>query len=1256
MPSQAEFSPKIKIPEAELSAKKESDKENLVAEFLPEINKTKKEMEAILQENVQKVAEVLFVLDNNEVFVESSDEEPKLWLLLIQEINRDLANLRDLKIDELKPAIRTIQNKLAVAKNVLAEDKRKRLPERKKISDMEEERKRLALEFSQVGKRGFLRSLFAPNARSKIWAEMKQVNEQMEELSPREENFRAIELKQQNDLDTIFTELQKVGEVAIRKLFYLAKNEQHKISLLLSSPQVKGQMNEFLIREKLMPEFKKAKELGRTPIEESEAQEFFELLKIKLAEGSQEAWNYPRGKKAEVEDRKRAMEYLNEKSKYYLTDLVRPLDNAGQDIPDNNYDQIFDLLLAGDTTEKAVGLSQQLISSTHPKWQEVIRKSLADNLQNSKKDLPFNINDIPVDHFIKLNGFARWPAIKEFCLQLGIKNAHEFQEIEMTMIKKLYDEKLANETSDDFEASLAINIICQMNNPEALPLLTNFLLEKNRANTTSTVILAISRMLKDNSSPELAGVLARMEPTIGTYFGLLSDQGSYLNLFKSTNDPHTLLYYFREREILVSQEEFTKVFEKAGMDKASLKEFYLLNGDREQLFAQLKEAINLSGFNESEIIKKYFTTLTSHVSPDSPEQLKIIEPIAKSLGISREDVLIKCFDKFNNPPRNNTLRKVASPEDKNYHAFPLALAEQAFALSPEMLAVMEKIYGTKTLQTSGFEREAYLDGLAFLQKKENGSKVLKELLGAYRGTKDDPKRIRRILQLLSTLDSYGVYEYVGKPTEEIEKQKKAIEELQESLKKTEEQLKETADEKKKTECKVKKKEIKNRIEGFEVELNNLTGLKGIENRLIEKVVEAFGKLLNLPTEYLEKLKNQLEELTVKGIIEILSSLAGNYEKINEPDVKKLLTEITIKLLDDNFLTWKYNHEKSVEQLAVIAEDKKIFWRTNLPEVSVRIEKDSDQHQAEFLSVREIVKTIKAHARQSQFIMDFDPQTLAFFSSELNDLKQIDLANLDKDSRENLQKKIIAMQSRMLLLQGILEIEGVPQKIFSNELIKPIAEKMKNAVNKTSENEIAMDIMQIEKVFSVGKIKEVVATESDDILTLLRVGVEPQETCQSWRSGGFNQCLLAYVADSNKKMVNVADENGRTIARSMVKLTKRKEPTAIDGEAEQPTLLVEQPYSLIANKEIYVALFRVLFAKADGLNSSITMDEEFQEEIMEELIKEADKFGYILRRSNFEVFIPASKNVYEYSDALGGKISKFNQYKPALNFVSFEKKK
>ena len=201
----------------------------------------------------------------------------------------------------------------------------------------------------------------------------------------------------------------------------------------------------------------------------------------------------------------------------------------------------------------------------------------------------------------------------------------------------------------------------------------------------------------------------------------------------------------------------------------------------------------------------------------------------------------------------------------------------------------------------------------------------------------------------------------------------------------------------------------------------------------------------------------------------------------------------------------------------------------------------------------------------------------------------------------------------------------------------------------------LDLEQIAKIFTVGEIKSVTAYESDDPMTLLKVGVEPQETCQSWRSGGFNECLLAYVADSNKKVLNVADENGRIVARSIVKLTKQREENDMESKTQRRTLLVEKPYSLLQDAEVYRAFVRALLMKAQGLDAAITFGKGFDEETLEVFEEEARAVGYGMDERKLDIFIPQSMNAYEYSDTLGGKISSFNRYRP-LEANTFEKLK
>jgi hypothetical protein len=221
-------------------------------------------------------------------------------------------------------------------------------------------------------------------------------------------------------------------------------------------------------------------------------------------------------------------------------------------------------------------------------------------------------------------------------------------------------------------------------------------------------------------------------------------------------------------------------------------------------------------------------------------------------------------------------------------------------------------------------------------------------------------------------------------------------------------------------------------------------------------------------------------------------------------------------------------------------------------------------------------------------------------------------------------------------------------------------------------EAARDIEQIEKIFTVGDINRVTAYESDDPLTLLKVGVEPKETCQSWRNGAYNECLLAYVADSNKKVLNVVDE-GRVVARSIIKLTNQRDVNDLESTTQRKTLFVETLYLLLPDSEVYRDFFyvlrsqvyrafiRVLLTKAQGLDASITLGKGFDKAALTVFEEEARAFGYVMNQRLLDVFIPPSLNKYEYSDTFrgdngaDGKIGKFNRYQQ-LEAVTFEKSK
>ena len=136
-------------------------------------------------------------------------------------------------------------------------------------------------------------------------------------------------------------------------------------------------------------------------------------------------------------------------------------------------------------------------------------------------------------------------------------------------------------------------------------------------------------------------------------------------------------------------------------------------------------------------------------------------------------------------------------------------------------------------------------------------------------------------------------------------------------------------------------------------------------------------------------------------------------------------------------------------------------------------------------------------------------------------------------------------------------------------------------------------------------------------------------------------------------MNVADWEGRIVARSIIKLTNQRGENDFESKTQRKTLLVEKPYSLLPNSEVYRAFVRVLLTKAQGLDASVTFGKGFDESTLKLFEEEARSFGYAMNEGKLDVFIPHSLNKYEYSDTLGGKISWFDRYQ-SLDAVTFEK--
>jgi hypothetical protein len=444
----------------------------------------------------------------------------------------------------------------------------------------------------------------------------------------------------------------------------------------------------------------------------------------------------------------------------------------------------------------------------------------------------------------------------------------------------------------------------------------------------------------------------------------------------------------------------------------------------------------------------------------------------------------------------------------------------------------------------------------------------------------------------------------------------------------------------------------------------------------QKVVEVACRRLELPQEYKDKIENNLEKLLKSGVFEIIPSLAGKYERGNEIEVKNLLRTITAHIIEGDFQSWRYSHERSKDQLDGLTAEQQGFWKANIEPITIDVElseEEKGRREAGWKVVQQMIRDVKEHILKLRPDFDFSRKRVQILDAKVEDLtKQIKSAT-SEDEKQRLALEKRKAQAEAALVNGFLEIENATPQSFTRERMLTLARELHERSAKLNLPLTGLDIEQIEKNFTVGNIIRFTAYESDDPLTLLKVGVEPKETCQSWRNGAYNECLLAYVADSNKKVLNVVDGERRVVARSIIKLTNQRDVNDLESTTQRKTLFVETLYLLLPDSEVYRDFFyvlrsqvyrafiRVLLTKAQGLDASITLGKGFDKAALTVFEEEARAFGYVMNQGLLDVFIPPSLNKYEYSDTFrgdngaDGKIGKFNRYQQ-LEAVTFEKSK
>lgn len=401
----------------------------------------------------------------------------------------------------------------------------------------------------------------------------------------------------------------------------------------------------------------------------------------------------------------------------------------------------------------------------------------------------------------------------------------------------------------------------------------------------------------------------------------------------------------------------------------------------------------------------------------------------------------------------------------------------------------------------------------------------------------------------------------------------------------------------------------------------------------QKLTHIFAEKFHIAEEDATLFTNNIEEHLSSGLVDIAPTLLLSFEskKVEEPVLA--LQDIVTHIARGDFKTWKYSHDAAREQLKFLGEEKET-WIKNIDPVIYTVD-GTDPTATEFEeakrnAAKNLLKDVVIHLQES-IITTMD--RLLGENSDVQITQQLVIEKIP----DYLVIKAHFEQMDLLLEKSPTDVAALEQLI----------QKMKEICLKNSWNQPANDLDQLIAPYRTANFKSLRAEEFDDPIRLIKMGTEPTETCQSWKKGMYNECLLAYVGDGDKKGLNVVDgDTNSVLLRCVERITESK--VGSSGETKR-SLFLEPPYYTTAHPLVFRTFAKLAIEKARSIGACVQFQKaNAQPEIIEAFKIEAIAQGLQLidAKEPSSVRLSSSINKYNYSDSFGGKLEPYGAYHDA----------
>ena len=438
------------------------------------------------------------------------------------------------------------------------------------------------------------------------------------------------------------------------------------------------------------------------------------------------------------------------------------------------------------------------------------------------------------------------------------------------------------------------------------------------------------------------------------------------------------------------------------------------------------------------------------------------------------------------------------------------------------------------------------------------------------------------------------------------------------------------------------KNIGNSLEELKVflfkEINKL-----IKSDLKEDSVSAdqFLATMHSPTSfliyYLQYDSSPEHQVILKEIFENLSTNKFDNWRFGGDSIENLeqLKEkgyVPKKLTLEQYQSWRKDEETSTYETlasdaeAISAEIKKILLENNQEHLKIEA----------FYDVNDISE-LTERLSEIQENLRLLGQELAPINKRFGELKKKDLSKIEQEELEELKikRKEFSDQKRLLTKNlNFLKLALLtPEEIASGHLLKD------NDLSKRGETlekvvKLASSLVSAEASFVFKRLNDLLISfktqgvekqnltciDTTNAKITLEIGEKPVQSCQSYRSGGYNSCLLGYFSH-NTKILALKNENGNLVARSIFRL--------LEDDDGNPHLHMELVYSAAASSVIKEIFLKHALKKAEKMKIDLFIGRN---------IEESEKNEFNFEKSGVTLFSNGSRAPKVYVDSAGGEQS------------------